>query len=156
MHYYFDPEKANYLNLQRSATAAYSLQYHCVFGTKYSHPIFDRQKASDLTQLILEISQENGYHLLGLQIQTNHIHILISLKPSHNLSQAIQRIKGKSSRFLRHKYPDLKKLPALWTPSNFYRSLGQVSVAQIKAYLDRQDEHHQWQRNITTLAKARV
>jgi putative transposase len=79
---------------------------------------------------------------LGLQVQQDPLHILISLKPKEKLSFVVQLLKGRTSRELRRKYSQLSKLPALWTPAYFVRSLGEVNTAQIKAYLDRQDDHH--------------
>jgi len=149
MHYYFDPDRANYLELGKSATSAYRLHYHFVFPTKFHREIFDRDIAQDLVNLLVTICQEREYHLLGLQVQPDHLHILISLKPKEKLSFVVQLLKGRTSRELRKKYSQLSKLPALWTPAYFVRSLGEVNTAQIKAYLDRQDDHH-WVRRGST------
>jgi len=142
MHYYFDPDRANYIDLGKGATAAYRLHYHFVFPTKFHHKTLDRNIAQDLVNLLVAICKERDYRLLGLQVQPDHLHILISLKPKEKLSFVVQMLKGRTSRELRKKYSQLSKLPALWTPAYFVRSLGEVNTAQIKAYLDRQDEHH--------------
>lgn len=43
-------------------------------------------------------------------------------------SQIAKWVKGRASHHLRREYPELKKLPALWTPTYFVASTGQVST----------------------------
>ncbi|MBU6346159.1 MAG: transposase, partial [Cyanobacteria bacterium REEB494] len=44
------------------------------------------------------------------------------------------------SCLLRRKFPELLKLPSLWTNSYFYSTAGQVSADVIKRYIE--DPHH--------------
>ncbi|MCC5615971.1 transposase, partial [Nostoc sp. CHAB 5836] len=48
--------------------------------------------------------------------------------------------KGRSSYMLRKEFPQLLKLPSLWTNSYFYSTAGQVSADVIKRYIE--DPHH--------------
>jgi putative transposase len=53
----------------------------------------------------------------------------------------IKAFKGRSSKLLRDDFPDLKKLPSLWTRSYFYDTSGKVSTAKVLAYIN--DPHHE-------------
>jgi putative transposase len=46
--------------------------------------------------------------------------------------------KGRALYHLRKEFPDLKKLPALWTPTYFVASTGQVSTEVVKKYIENQ------------------
>ncbi len=50
-------------------------------------------------------------------------------------------LKGRSSRLLRDEFPELKKLPSLWTRSYFYDTSGKVSTTKVMAYIN--DPHHE-------------
>lgn len=66
--------------------------------------------------------------------------MMIKMKPVHSLSDLMQRVKGKSSRWINEKR---------FTPSKFYWQAGfggfSVSESQIdivKAYIRNQERHH--------------
>ncbi|MEO1374194.1 MAG: transposase, partial [Cyanobacteria bacterium J06635_10] len=52
----------------------------------------------------------------------------------------VKAFKGRSSCYLRREFPELKKLPSLWTNSYFYSTAGQVSAEIIEKYIN--DPHH--------------
>ena len=55
----------------------------------------------------------------------DHIHMLISCDPQFGIHKIVKRIKGRSSRYLRQEFPQLKsKLPTLWTNSYFVATVG--------------------------------
>ena len=47
-------------------------------------------------------------------------------------------VKGRASHHLRKEFPELKKLPALWTPTYFVATTGQVSTEVVKKYIENQ------------------
>nr|WP_243147219.1 transposase [Scytonema sp. UIC 10036] len=57
------------------------------------------------------------------------------MKPLHKLRSGV---KGRASHHLRKEFPSLKKLPALWTPTYFVASTGQVSTEVVKKYIENQ------------------
>jgi len=51
----------------------------------------------------------------------------------------IKAFKGRSSNLLRKEYPELLKLPSLWTRSYFVSTAGNVSSDTIKKYIQEQN-----------------
>jgi len=47
-------------------------------------------------------------------------------------------LKGRSSRVLREEFPELLKLPSLWTHSFFVSTAGNISAETIQRYIERQ------------------
>lgn len=50
----------------------------------------------------------------------------------------MQKIKGATSRALRDEFPQLKKMPSLWTRSYFVSTAGNVCIETIKKYVENQ------------------
>ncbi|MDH6086986.1 transposase, partial [Umezakia ovalisporum] len=48
--------------------------------------------------------------------------------------------KGRSSKILREEFPELKRLPSLWTRSYFFDTSGKVSTSKVMDYIN--DPHH--------------
>ena len=69
----------------------------------------------------------------------DHVHIILDLKPTDRLSEAIQYLKGKSSFTVLKEFPfliDLVGKSNLWSDGYSVDSLGRANVAQVKAYLN--------------------
>jgi putative transposase len=146
MRNYSAPDFESYIKLRKSSSCAHKLDFHLVFVTKYRKQVLKEEKLiSFLKEEFINICVKHDYILLSLDIQIDHVHILIGLKPSHFIPEVIQDLKGRTSYLALGKFPYLKSqlgLTKLWAGGYFIESLGKANVAQIKAYLDRQDEHH--------------
>ena len=55
-------------------------------------------------------------------------------------SRIIRLIKGRASHHLRKEFPELLKLPTLWTPSYFVSTAGNISPEAVKNYIAQQRE----------------
>jgi putative transposase len=142
MRSYFDPDKENYVKKQKTPSSAYRLHYHIVFSTKYRRKILKEKISQNLIKIILQLADEEKYHILGIQVLGEHIHIVVSLKPTDTIAEVIKKIKGRTSKILRAKYKELRDLPSLWTSGYSVDSLGDKNIAQIIAYLQDQQRHH--------------
>ena len=48
------------------------------------------------------------------------------------------KLKGRSSRRLRAEFPQLRQLPALWSPSWFVSTVGGAPLAVVRRYVENQ------------------
>ena len=115
-----------------------------VWSVRARRPLLQDAVATALRDHLVETSARADLTLLAVHIEPEHVHVLLSLRPDMAVATAVQRLKGASSRRLRQDFPHLHawQQEALWSTGYFVRSLGDVSVAQAKAYLDRQRAHH--------------
>jgi putative transposase len=74
--------------------------------------------------------------VLELAINPDHIHLLISAYPTIPAHKIMKRIKGGSSNILRGEFPELLKLPSLWTRSHHVSTIGVVSKEAIEKYIE--------------------
>ncbi len=115
-----------------------SLNYHFVFCPKRRKSVFINDVAKRLQEIIFEVIKEHGWHLIALEIMPDHVHFFVNT-PTHESPAEIARwIKGRASRVLRQEFPQLKKLPCLWSPSYFVASTGKVSTDTVKRYIESQ------------------
>ncbi len=89
------------------------------------------------------MDKAEGMEIIGVGIEVDHVHVLVKIPPSLAVSKAVQRIKGGASRKIFQKYPELESRigkRSLWQTGYFCRSLGEISLPQIKSYLGKQEK----------------
>ena len=119
---------------------AYQLHYHLCFRTHRRVAFFsDQSRLAFLSEQLAEISQLNELHLLEKDCQSEHVQLLLSLRPDQQISDALKRLKGRSSAAICQRYG---LAPPLWARGYLARSAGRVNVQAVKRYLATQAEHH--------------
>lgn len=87
-----------------------------------------------------ELALEKGWHIRAIEVAPDPIHLFVEIHPTDAIYQVVRAFKGRSSNYLRKEFPELKKLPSLWTNSYFFSTAGNVSAATIQKYIN--DPHH--------------
>jgi putative transposase len=114
------------------------LNYHFVFCPKRRKAVLLGNIAHRLQQIIFELCSENNWKLIALEIMPDHVHLFLNLEPVDSPANTIKKIKGRASHHLRKEFPELLKLPTLWSPSYFVSTAGNVSSEVIKKYIENQ------------------
>jgi putative transposase len=75
--------------------------------------------------------------VLALEVQPDHIHVLVSAPPRYAPSRVVNLFRGVTSHRLRRRFPRLRRVhrDKLWTRTYFVGSAGQVSTETIKRYI---------------------
>jgi putative transposase len=117
----------------------YSCQYHIIFCPKYRRKVLKDGIDERMKQLILEKQEEYEYVVLGMEVMPDHTHLLLDINPKIGVYPVLSKIKGYTSHTLREEFPTLKKrLPCLWTNSNFISTCGAVSLQTVMKYIEDQ------------------
>lgn len=117
----------------------YLNQYHVIFCPKYRRKVLTDKVEKDLKILLYEIAEENDVEIKALEVMADHVHIFISFDPRQHIHKIIQQFKGKTSRILRDRYPELKsRIPSLWTRSYFCCTVGYISEEDVMKYIEEQ------------------
>ncbi|MBL8131547.1 MAG: IS200/IS605 family transposase [Anaerolineae bacterium] len=124
--------------LKRSTHAVYQVRYHFVWIPKRRKRVLVGDVAKRLNEICVEVAQENGWTILRLAIQPDHVHLFVEAAPKERPHEIVRAFKGRSSRLLRSEFPHLLKLPSLWTHLYFCRTAGSVSAAVIERYIREQ------------------
>jgi putative transposase len=111
------------------------INYHFVFILKRRKKVLVGDIATRTRQIFLELSIEKGWDILALEVAPDHVHLFVAVKPTDVPALVIKSFKGRSSRYLREEFPQLKKLPSLWTSSYFVSTAGNISSEVVKKYI---------------------
>lgn len=69
----------------------------------------------------------------------DHVHLFVESDPTLPVQFLVNQFKGYTSRLLRDRYPTLKsRLPSLWSRSYYVGTVGTVSEATVRRYIDAQ------------------
>lgn len=128
------------MDYQHERYNAHLVVYHLIWCPKRRRKVLVGPVRDRLEQIIREVVDENGWQIIQLAIQPEHVHLFIRSNP-YTLPTDIPRlIKGRSSHLLREEFPHLRKLPSLWTRSFFLSTAGTVSQEIIQRYIERQSK----------------
>jgi putative transposase len=126
-------------NYNRNGNVVYSCQYHVIFCPKYRRPVLINGADERLKEIVFELQEKHNYRVLEIEVMPEHVHLLIETEPKLGVFATVCKIKGATSRMLRKEFDWLRKrLPTLWTRSCFISSVGNVSLSEIKHYIEDQ------------------
>lgn len=112
---------------------------HFVFTPKYRRAMFTGEVAQRLQALIVEACQVLDVEIMALGIQPDHVHLLVVQSRSVTTADLVQRVKGRTSYYLRQEFPQLTEISpkALWGRDFFIRSVGGGRAA-VRSYIKAQ------------------
>lgn len=117
----------------------FSCKYHVIWCPKYRRPVLQGPVSERLDAIIRGVLSETRCELIELEIMPDHVHLLIEVDPQFGVNRVVQRIKGRSSRQLRERFPHLRlRMPTLWTNSTFVSTVGGAPLAVVKRYIENQ------------------
>jgi putative transposase len=123
----------------KNAGAVFSLKFHLVWCPKYRRPVLTPPVDGRLKALLAEVADDHGMALHAAEVMPDHVHLFVEADPTLCVAEIVNRFKGRTSRLLREEFPALRsRLPTLWSRSYFAASVGAVSEATIRRYIEAQ------------------
>ena len=123
------------------AHTTHRLKYHLVWIPKYRKRVLRGPLARRLYELLKQCADMNQWTIEELNVQVDHVHLLIQLPPKEAVAHAMQIMKGGTSKVIRQEFPELDEFlwgDSLWADGYFAESVGQVTEATIKSYIQNQ------------------
>ena len=115
------------------------INYHFVFCPRYRRKIFLIPNVEvRFKHLVKYICKEMEIEIIAIECDKDHTHMFLNCLPTLSPADIMQKIKGVTSRVLRDEFPQLKKMPSLWTRSYFVSTAGNVCSETIKKYVENQ------------------
>ena len=131
--------------LDKSSHSVYALQYHLVQCVKYRRKVLDDKDIIDfLKQKISGISNSFEVEVLNVECDKDHFHMLFKSKPTLDMPKYLNAVKTITSREIQRKFPEVKKKlwkNAFWSRSYFLATTGQVTLDQLKKYVEAQGKN---------------
>lgn len=135
-------EKGYVVNMEykRDEHRIHLILYHLIWCPKRRRKVLCGNISKDCRKLIERKCEERGWEICELVVQPDHIHLFVRVWPADSAAEVIKECKGLTSHELRIKYPELHKLPSLWTRSYFASTAGNVSAETIRRYIEAQSK----------------
>ena len=121
----------------------YECKYHIVCCPKYRHRIFkDEIREYTRGQVYVLLRQKELIEVLELNIQEDHIHLIVSIPPKYTVSSVMGFLKGKLALRLFQRYEQIGKRywgRHLWSRGYCVSTVG-LDEAKIRKYVKWQEK----------------
>lgn len=111
-----------------------------VFAVKGRNSLITQSWEEELYKYITGIITNKGQKLIAINGMSDHIHILIGMKPSCCLSDLVRELKKASNAFVNEK--KFSKFKFEWQEGYGAFSYSHSTLNNVIAYIQNQKEHH--------------
>ena len=124
--------------------SVYYCDYHIVWVPKYRFRMLHLPDVKETLEEQMEmISQWIGCEIKEKGIQSDHVHLLVSIPPKISVSEYVGTIKGKLAIKLMKRFPGIKKHKFwgnhFWARGYFVSTVG-ISEEMIRKYVQHQEK----------------
>lgn len=135
--------KNNLKNFQSTSSCRYLLQIHLIFVVKYRKKLLNGSLNDDMLQNLFDISKKYDFEIKTMNSDIDHLHLLVSMKPSISVSQIVRVLKQESSVYIWKKYKQFlkthfQKEHTFWSDGYFVTSIGNANEKTIQKYIEEQ------------------
>ena len=117
-----------------------SLHYHIVFSTKNRVKNISERIERRVWAYLGGVARKHRMTALQVGGYEDHVHALVIAPPSVAPSQAVQFLKGESSRWMHEEFPELRGFA--WQDGYGAFTVGKSNLSQVIRYIQTQREHH--------------
>ena len=122
----------------------YQCKYHIVWTPKYRFRILKDDVAKFIEDNIRMLCEWKKIEILELNIQEDHVHIILEIPPKLSISEIMGILKGKTAIKIFKSYPRLKKKPYwgnhFWSRGYCVSTIG-IDEEKIRKYVKFQEEN---------------
>ena len=118
-------------------------KYHIVFTPKYRRKMIYNQYREDVRENIKQLCRYKGVEILGGNVMSDHVHILVSIPPKMSVSSFMGYLKGKSALMMFDRHANLKYKFGnrhFWSEGYYVSTVG-LNEAVIKKYIQDQEKY---------------
>ena len=118
-------------------------KYHIVFTPKYRRKMIYNQYREDVREIIKQLCSYKGVEILGGNVMSDHVHILVSIPPKMSVSSFMGYLKGKSALMMFDRHANLKYKFGnrhFWSEGYYVSTVG-LNEAVIKKYIQDQENY---------------
>jgi putative transposase len=118
----------------------FSNWYHIVWIPKYRHSIL-KGHIRDVCEIVIrDIANQKKLPIQALNIDPDHIHILMAIPPKHRVCEVIQEMKSVTAIILRREFmPEIRRYlwkdGLFWAKGYYCSAVGSLDLKEVEAYI---------------------
>jgi putative transposase len=116
------------------------LVYHLVWATRGREPLISREVEERLVPYVKQKCRQLGYALHAVECVEDHVHLLLTLKPTDAVADVVKNLKGSSSHFINVESGSHQVL--YWQRGYGAVTMRKRDIPFVKDYIERQKQHH--------------
>ncbi len=117
-----------------------NLLIHVIFSTKGRTNLLYSDMREELYKYICGIAKNEKVQVLQINGIEDHIHMLLTIKPSVSISQLVKSIKVGSTNWIHKRFQNLTDFA--WQPGFSAFSVSESAKEAVVEYIKTQKEHH--------------
>ncbi|MCK6467487.1 MAG: IS200/IS605 family transposase [Candidatus Brocadia sinica] len=118
-------------------------QYHILRTPKYRFRILTGQVAEEVSKCIRAFSEQKGCEVVELNVQIDHVHLLVMVVPKISISDFVGMVKGRTAIRVFNKFRHLKQKPYwgnhFWSRGYCVDTVG-LDTEKIRKYVKYQEQ----------------
>jgi putative transposase len=118
-------------------------QYHIVWVPKYRYRILTGRVAAEVGRCIRTFAEQQKSEVVELNVQLDHVHLLVLVPPKVSLSDFVGTVKGRTAIRVFNRFRELKRRPywgnRFWARGYCVDTVG-LDEAKIRAYVQYQEK----------------
>ena len=111
-----------------------------IFAVKYRDGIIHSSWEKELYKYITGIVQNYHHKMLSINGMSDHLHLLVGMRPTQSVSDLMQDVKGGSSKWINDNHFVKRKFE--WQEGYGAFSYSASHVPNVITYIENQKEHH--------------
>jgi putative transposase len=127
---------------QTNSRCKHLIALHLILVVKYRKQLLIGDLGQFIKDSTLEISEISDFSVEEIEIDKDHIHILMRISPKYSVSQHVRNIKQMTTSRIWRAFPALKKQfwleKIFWSHGYFVCSVGNASSDTIRKYIQEQ------------------
>ena len=96
-------------NFEKLAHAVWQCKYHIAFCPKYRFKILKGTVQESVEEFIKQLCGWKKLEILEMNVQEEHVHLVLSIPPKNSVSEVVGFLKGKCAIKMFDRHLDLKK-----------------------------------------------
>lgn len=117
--------------------------YHIVWTPKYRYKVLEGQIKQEVGNCIRAFSEQKECEVVELNVQTDHVHLLVMIPPKLSVSAYVGMVKGRTAIRVLNRFRELRLKRYwgnhFWTKGYCVDTVG-LDLEKIQAYVKYQDK----------------
>jgi REP-associated tyrosine transposase len=114
------------------------IYFHVIFGTRLRKSLIDAEVRPRLWSYMGGVARENDFRALIIGGMSEHAHLLLSLKPTMGIAEAVKSIKTASSGWM----SDITRQDFKWQEGYAAFTVSRSNREAVGQYIANQEKHH--------------